>query len=132
MAISKIRLNGVTQIDLTQDTVTASHLHTGYTATGADGLPVVGEAETGGIVIVDTIDAAGGTIRSVTAANSLSVTSKTITTNGTYDSTDEGYDGYSEIVVNVEVSEMNYYTGSSAPSSSLGSNGDIYIQTGGS
>lgn len=42
MAISKITLNGVTQIDLTSDTVTASKLFDDYTAHGADGTVVTG------------------------------------------------------------------------------------------
>lgn len=42
MAISKIILNGVTQMDVTQDTVASSNLLSGETATGADGNQVVG------------------------------------------------------------------------------------------
>ena len=42
MAISKIVLNGVTQMDVTQDTVAANNLLLNETATGADGAPVVG------------------------------------------------------------------------------------------
>lgn len=48
MAISKIILNGVTQIDLTSDTVAASNLISPNTAHGADGEPVVGTASSGG------------------------------------------------------------------------------------
>jgi len=44
MAISKIILNGTTQIDLTQDTVAASNLLATYTAHGADGETITGEA----------------------------------------------------------------------------------------
>lgn len=42
MAISKIILNGVTQMDLTQDTVAADKLVQSYTAHGADGLSITG------------------------------------------------------------------------------------------
>ena len=42
MAISKIILNGVTQMDLTQDTVTPSTVLSGETATGADGVRFTG------------------------------------------------------------------------------------------
>ena len=42
MAISKIILNGVTQMDVTQDTVASANLLSGETATGADGNQVVG------------------------------------------------------------------------------------------
>lgn len=48
MAISKIILNGVTQMDLTSDTVAASNLISPNTAHGADGNQVTGTA-TGGI-----------------------------------------------------------------------------------
>ena len=48
MAISKIILNGVTQIDLTQDSVSANNLIAPNTAHGADGNQVTGTA-TGGI-----------------------------------------------------------------------------------
>lgn len=47
MAISKIILNGVTQIDLTADTVTANNLIAPNTAHGADGGAVVGTASGG-------------------------------------------------------------------------------------
>ena len=42
MAISKIILNGVTQMDLTGDTVVADKLLQSYTAHGADGEPIIG------------------------------------------------------------------------------------------
>lgn len=42
MAISKIILNGVIQMDLTQDTVAADKLVQNYTAHGANGLLVTG------------------------------------------------------------------------------------------
>ncbi len=43
MAISKITLNGVIQMDLTGDTVTAQTLLDNYTAHGADGTAITGE-----------------------------------------------------------------------------------------
>ena len=54
MAISKIILNGVTQMDLTQDTVAASNLLQNYTAHGADGEAILGAAS-GGITPTGTI-----------------------------------------------------------------------------
>ena len=42
MGISKVVLNGVTQMDVTSDTVTASNLLEGETATAADGEKVTG------------------------------------------------------------------------------------------
>ena len=41
-AISKVTLNGVVLMDVTQDTVAAFNLLSTYTATGADGKPVTG------------------------------------------------------------------------------------------
>lgn len=45
MAISKIILNGVTQMDVTQDTVAAANLLSGHTAHGADGESITGTYE---------------------------------------------------------------------------------------
>ena len=42
MAISKVIFNGVTQMDVTDDTVAAVNLLSGYQATGADGEKVTG------------------------------------------------------------------------------------------
>lgn len=77
MAISKIILNGVTQMDLTGDTVTAATLLSPKTAHGADGEPL-----TGGLV-------------------EKTLTTKTITANGTYNASSDNADGYSSVVVNV-------------------------------
>lgn len=69
MAINKFVYNGVVKIDLTEDTVDASNLLSGYTAHKRDGTQITGQ-----------------------------------------------------------VDFATYYTGSSTPSSSLGVNGDIYLQ----
>ncbi len=63
-----------------------------------------------------------GTAVTVSASELVSG-SQTITSNGTTDVTNLAS-------VTVAVPIVTYYTGSSAPSSSLGSNGDIYLQTG--
>lgn len=62
-----------------------------------------------------------GTAVSVSASELVSG-SETKIANGTYDVTN-----LASLVVAVPI--VTYYTGSSAPSSSLGSNGDIYLQT---
>ncbi len=77
MAISKIILNGVTQMDVTDVSVQASNLIAPNTAIGADGEPVVG------------------------TATEKTLTTKTITSNGTYDAEDDNADGYSSVTVNV-------------------------------
>jgi len=63
-----------------------------------------------------------GTAVTVSASELVSG-SETKTENGTYNVTN-----IASLVVAVPI--VTYYTGSSAPSSSLGSNGDIYLQTG--
>lgn len=77
MAISKIILNGVTQMDVTGDTVAAANLISPNTAHGADGEPVTGTA------IEKTL------------------TTKSITANGTYNASSDNADGYSTVTVNV-------------------------------
>ena len=62
-----------------------------------------------------------GTAVTVSASELVSG-NETKTANGTYDVTN-----LASLVVAVPI--VTYYTGSSAPSSSLGSNGDIYLQT---
>lgn len=62
-----------------------------------------------------------GTAVSVSASELVSG-SETKTANGTYDVTN-----LASLVVAIPI--VTYYTGSSAPSSSQGSNGDIYLQT---
>lgn len=49
MAISKLILNGVTQMDVTQDTVTAETLAQGETAHDASGVQITGTASGGGV-----------------------------------------------------------------------------------
>ena len=77
MAISKIILNGVIQMDVTGVTVEASNLLAPNTAVGADGQPVTG------------------------AMTEKVLTTKSITANGTYDAEDDNADGYSSVTVNV-------------------------------
>ena len=82
MAISKIILNGVTQMDLTSDTVAASNLIAPNTAHGADGEAITGTAS---------------------AASEPSLQSKTNispTTSSQTITADSGYDGLSSVQIN--------------------------------
>lgn len=68
-----------------------------------------------------TAGSANGTAVTVSASELVSG-SQTITENGTVNVTNLAS-------VNVAIPIVTYYTGSSAPSSSLGTNGDIYLKT---
>jgi len=48
MAVSKIVVNGITQMDVTQDTVVADKLADGYTAHRNDGVQITGTMSGGG------------------------------------------------------------------------------------
>lgn len=56
----------------------------------------------------------------------VTLVNKSITANGTYAASSDNADGFETVTVNVPF--VTYYTGSTAPSSSLGSNGDIYLK----
>ena len=86
MAISKIILNGVTQIDLTQDTVSdASHIRNGFV-----GHLNNGNSETGNY-----------------SGTTPTLISKSVTANGTYNASSDNADGYSSVVVAVPGSSKN-------------------------
>lgn len=218
MAFSKIILNGTTLMDVTNDTVGADNLLSGYVAHGADGNQVIGEATAGTyqtktvspstssqtvtpdtgydalssvtvnampsgtataptsisgtaatvstgtntltltktVSVTPRITTAGyvssGTAGNASVSLSASVTTKAAATitpgtssqtiaSGTYLTGAQTIAGDANLVsgnivsgksifgVNGNVSFVTYYTGTSTPSSSLGSNGDIYLKT---
>lgn len=70
--VNKVVYGDQTLIDLTGDSVVADKLLEGYTAHDASGRQIVGTAVAGGgsaVTVVDTQDAAGGTIREITAVS---------------------------------------------------------------
>ena len=93
MAISKIILNGVTQMDVTQDTVASSNLLSGYTATKNDGTKVSGSYVPSSAPTLQT--------KSVSYTPTESSQSQTVTA-------DSGYDGLDEVNVSVGAISPTY------------------------
>ena len=82
MAISKIILNGVTQMDLTGDTVVADKLLQSYTAHGADGEPITGTASGG---VSKNVQVVQGTTRTSSSTMTAIGAEMTVSKTGTYD-----------------------------------------------
>lgn len=82
MAISKIILNGVTQMDLTGDTVVADKLLSPYTAHGADGEPITGTASGG---VSKNVQVVQGTTRTNSSSMTAIGAELTVSKTGTYD-----------------------------------------------
>ena len=104
MAISKIILNGVTQMDLTGDTVVADKLLQSYTAHGADGEPIVGTASGG---VSKNAQAVQGTTRTNSSTMTAIGAELTVSKTGIYDvywsafrnNTSSGYTWQSQLYV---------------------------------
>ena len=112
---NKVVYNGQTLIDLTGDTVTPQTLLSGYTAHDASGAVITGEAVQSSIVVSETTDEHGGTVKNITTSEVVNLESKTITSNGTYNPSDDECDGYSEVIVNVASSAPNLQSKSATP-----------------
>lgn len=112
MAVNKVIYGTTVLVDLTEDTVTPSALAEGYTAHDRSGAAIVGTATGGSMVIRDTEDSHGGTIRSITAGSVVQGT-KTITENGTYDVAE-----FADANVNVPAPEPELQAKTATPSTS--------------
>ena len=86
MAISKVILNGVTQMDVTDDTVVAAKLFSGYQATGANGQKVSGNYVEPYVPVLE-------------ASKTVTISSNTTTT--VIPTT--GYDAMEEVVITTSV-----------------------------
>lgn len=145
MAFSKIIVNGTTNLDVTQTTATASDVLYGKTLVIADGTTATGTIQT---VTAGTPTATKGTVSNHSVAVTPKVTnptgyleggtksgtavtvsaselvsgSETKTANGTYNVTN-----LASLVVDIPF--VTYHTSTSEPTSSQGSDGDLWLVT---
>lgn len=99
--VNKVIYGGTTLIDISDTTATADKILEGYTAYGANGQKITGTASGQSILVVDTLDENGGTIRTITAKNAIQLQAKTITPTSSQQvvNPDTGYDGFSQVTV---------------------------------
>lgn len=99
--VNKVIYGGTTLIDISDTTATADKILEGYTAYGANGQKITGTASSQSILVVDTLDENGGTIRTITAKNAIQLQTKTITPTSSQQivNPDTGYDGFSQVTV---------------------------------
>ena len=83
-------------------------------------LNMTGKGGGGTVLVSDTTDAAGGTIRTITAKKVVKLQTKTITPTSSVQTVnpDTGYDGFSQVTVNAGSSQINNQDKSVNPSTS--------------
>ena len=98
--VNKVVYGNTTLIDISDTTATADKIIEGYTAYGADGRKITGTASGQSLVITDTLDEHGGTIRTITG-KVVQLQTKTITPTSSQQvvNPDTGYDGFSQVTV---------------------------------
>lgn len=98
--VNKVVFGDRTLIDISDTTATAETILEGYTAYGADGKKVTGTASGESLLVVDTEDEHGGTIRTITG-KVVQLQTKTITPTSSQQTVkpDTGYDGFSQVTV---------------------------------
>ena len=101
-----------TTVDLSSDTVTPETLMQGYTAHDKSGAAIIGTATGGSMIIRDTEDSHGGTVRTITAGSVITGT-KMITENGIYDVAE-----FADADVNVPAPEPKLQAKTATPSTS--------------
>ena len=123
--VNKVVYGSSTLIDISDTTATASDVASGKYFYTAAGQKVQGTASSGSIIVSDTTDSHGGTIRTITTGQAVNLQTKTITPTGSQQTItpDTGYNGFSEVIV--EAVSGGYITQDANGHIILPPNGDV-------